>query len=281
MKRKFLMLAVQLFIATVSLAQNPDFRVEKITETIYNFTTVNFEKKLDYVDNKLSVMTITDGGKNYDLLTYTYKKENITVNSKRREAVLNTYTFKEGIPVTYKSNKANTYYFTYEGGRISMVRHEDACNKLDYSYQFNYDEKGKISFVNLLNKAAGIKPISVYYFFYGEDGNLQRMDQTSNGGKLVYRSYGLEYVDDRVSQVSVAFHGKPETRIEFKYDPDGNLVEQVEFDVKGAEPVKRRTIEVTYAKAKGNDSVVWNVYNWEFNLLLGTRTYIELENPCY
>lgn len=273
------MLTFQLFLATTLLAQNPDFRVEKITDT--NFSNTNFEKTFEYVDNKLTSQTITDGGQNYDMLTYTYKKENISVNSKRRDGVLNTYTFKDGIPVTYKSNKANTYYFTYDGGRISILRHEDACNKLDYSYQFKYDEKGNISFVNLLNKAAGVKPISVYYFFYNEDGRLQRMDQTSDGGKLVYRSYALEYVDKRVSQVTVTFHGKPETRIEFKYDSDGNLVEQLEFDLKSPDQAKRRAIQVTYAKAKGNDSVIWNVYNWEFNLLFGTRTYMELENPCY
>jgi len=281
MKKKYLLLTIQLFMATMVLAQNPDFRVEKITETTYNFSTTNLEKKLDYVDNKLSAITITEGGKEDDLLTYTYKKENITVNSKRRDAVLNTYTFRDGTLTTYKSNKANTYYFTYDGARISILRHEDACNKLDYSYQFNYDAKGNISFVNLLNKAAGVKPISVYRFVYNEAGRLQRMDQTTDNGKLVYRSYALDYADNRVSKVSVTFHDKLETRFEFTYDSDGNIVEQLEFDLKDGKEEKRRAIQVTYAKAKGNDSVIWNVYNWESNLLFGTRTYIELGNPCY
>ncbi len=281
MKKKYLMLTVQLFMATMVFAQNPDFRVEKITETIYNLSTMNLEKKFDYVDNKLSAITITDGGKDYDLLTYAYKKENITVNSKRRDAVLNTYTFKDGSLTTYKSNKANTYYFTYNGARISILRREDACNKLDYSYQFNYDAKGNISLINLLNKAAGVKPISVYQFFYNEAGRLQRMDQTAESGKLVYRSYALDYVDNRVSKISVTFHGKLETRFEFHYDSDGNIIEQQEFDLKGGKEEKRRTIQITYTKAKGNDSIVWNVYHWEFNLLFGTRTYMELGNPCY
>lgn len=273
------MLTVQLFMATVLLAQNPEFRVEKITDT--NFSNTNFEKKLDYVDNKLSILTITDGGENYDQLTYTYKKENVTANSKRRAAILNTYTFKDGKLVTYKSNKSNTFSLTYDGAHISVLRHEDACNKLDYSYHFKYDAKGKISFVDLLNKAAGATPISVYQFFYNEDGRLQRMDQTTNSGKLVYRSYALDYVDNKLSKVSITFHGKLETRIEFKYDSDNNLVEQLEFDLKSGEEVKRRAIQVTYAKEKGNDVIVWDIYNWEFNLLFGTRTFIELENPCY
>ena len=45
MKKKYLMLTVQLFMATMVIAQNPDFRVEKITETLYNVSTMNIEKK--------------------------------------------------------------------------------------------------------------------------------------------------------------------------------------------------------------------------------------------
>lgn len=266
--------------AETLLAQHPDFRVEKITETHYwGDTTVNV-KNFSYVDGQLNTISDMENGKLDDVRTLLYKKETVTISSQHRYNIINAFVFKDGALQSFKGNAANTFTITKDNGRISMITHGDRCNHLDYEYRFAYNNTGRISAVNLFPTVRSTKPSAVYKFVYNDKNQLERVDETGENG--VYRVYAFTYEENKLARMDITFHEKFERGYAFTYDANGNIIEQKIFAPNDDNKAHLASIiAVTYAKEKGNDAMLWDLYDWKFTLMFGTRTYVPIFTPCY
>jgi hypothetical protein len=265
-------------------AKSQRFRVEKITETrnSESMPAVVYDKKFDYTDGALTTITITQDSKPDDVIGYVYGANDVVAKSQRIKRIENLWSHDNGLLKTYVVNYLNTLHFDNNGGRLSMMTHEDKCDKLINYYNFVYDDKGRVATVKTSRKDQGPKILGLHKVTYDDKGRVAKVDELDGEGKSVVRSFTLERAGEKVAKVNVTFQGQdPEARYEFDYDSNGNIIEQRVFRFQNKKEFKTHTYAITYAEAKGNDSVMWDSNNWIFNNLLGMRSYHDLDHPCY
>jgi len=132
-----------------------------------------------------------------------------------------------------------------------MGLHGDVKSLHEYSYQ-PVDENGKIqkgklefSYYNTFN-SMGNKLIDIKY---GPDGNVDKkyvytydndgyrrteQQQLSSDGKLIRKiTYKYDEQGNLIEDNSFSPEGKPEKKITYKYDNNGNVIEDNSFDAEG------------------------------------------------
>lgn len=106
------------------------------------------------------------------------------------------------------------------GGEVLDIGHEDDANT-----NINYDEYGKILFIDFLDKDLNMYEKCV--FEYNEFDSIKEKKQYNQKGELIFKWVNTYNSKKKISQ-SIKFNtdGEPLEKIEFNYLPNGNLKKQ-------------------------------------------------------
>jgi hypothetical protein len=263
-------------------------RVKMITDSRYDKAYGNkaflvYQHEFRYgADGAMTAIKKSDKGQPMEGLQFAYSPNGVTIKTDKSKKVDRTLAFENSALKEYKSNSANTFSITREGARISSLIHDDRCNKITNVYQYAYDGSGKVSKLSVVRKELGPKVQEIYQVLYDAQGRVQNVNRTTPGGGEITNQWTLERTGDRVTKIHFLLGGKPWEREEFDYDENGNITEQ-RFIVIREEKEERlaRVLTVSYEEAKGNDYILWDTNHWMYNSLMGIRSYIDIETPCY
>lgn len=264
------------------------YRVKMITESRYDKVYGDkaflvYQNEFRYgQDGAMTAIKKTDNGKPIEGLQFAYSQNEVTIKTDKSKRIDKTLTFENSALKDYKSNSANTFSFLREGTRISSLIHDDRCNKITNVYQYAYDGSGKVSKLSVVRKDLGSKVQDLYQVVYDAQGRVQSINRVNPEGGAITNQWTMERTGDRVSKIHILLGGKPWEREEFDYDENGNVKEQ-RFIVIREEKAERlaRVLTVSYEEAKGNDYILWDTNHWMYNSLMGIRSYVDIETPCY
>jgi hypothetical protein len=263
-------------------------RVKMITDSRYDkvygdkaFLVYQHEFKYGE-DGAITAIKKSDKGKPMEGLQFAYSPNGVAIKTDKSKQIDRTLTFENSALKEYKSNSANTFSFTREGARISSLIHDDRCNKITNVYQYVYDGSGKVLKISVVRRDLGPKVQEIYQIVYDAQGRVQNVNRTNAEGGAITNQWTLERTGDRVAKIHILLGGKPWEREEFDYDENGNIKEQRFIVIRGEKEERlARIVTVSYEEAKGNDYIIWDTNHWMYNSLMGIRSYIDIETPCY
>lgn len=275
--------------APVSWAEvSQRFRVKKIIDSRYDkaYGAKAFQVyDNEYVygqDGTITAIKRSDNGKPAEGFRFAYSPTEVIVRNEKSKDIEKTLSFENLSLRDYKSNRSNTFSYTRDGAKITSLVHDDRCNKMTNVYQFEYDGTGKISKLNKSRKEMGPNVQEIYKITYDAQGRVQTVNRGNPDGSNVTNQYTLERSGDHVTKIHFALGGKPWERVEFDYDENGNIKEQRFIVIRGEKEERlARSLAVSYEEAKGNDYILWNSNHWMYTTLMGVRSYIDIETPCY
>ena len=231
-----------------------------------------------YQDTRLTTIEQTRGTKVSDRYSVEYKKNKV-VMSDQDGKLRKSFIYDKDTPgrlIKYWNDPNDQYEFSYDesGERIQRIDCTEKIDKYNEANEFIY-QGDRLTRVKVWNKKADRSSSTDYVISYA-DG---KVDHVVWGNHI--RSYELDWTDDQVSSVLFSQNKDAHTKHYFSYDPSGNISEQREYAVVDGEEKIQREYFITYQDQAGNDEMLFDLYHWQYNLILGIKTFSPFQQQRY
>ena len=231
-----------------------------------------------YQDTLLTTIERTRGTKLLDRYKVDYKKDKVIISDQKGK-LYKSFIYDKDTPrriSEYWNDPYDQYEFTYapSGNTIQRIDGTDEIDKYKSANEFIY-ENGRLVRMKTWNKKAD-RSSSVDYVISYTNG---KVDQVVWGNHI--RSYDLDWNQDQVSSVLFSQNNDPHTKHYFSYDPSGNISEQREYAVVDGEEKVQSEYFITYQEQAGNDEMLFDLYHWQYNLILGIKTFAPFKQQRY
>ena len=273
-------LLVFLFLTVGSLCHSPltaqrISKIKQITHSRWREQPDTTIIELVYQDTLLTAIQHTRGTKQIRHHTLDYKKSKVLLRDQKGKLSKSWAYGKDARLTEYYNDPYDQYEFTYQAdNRIQRIDRTDKIDKYESANEFIY-EGGRLVRMKTWNKKADRSASTDYVISYA-DG---KVDQVVWGNHI--RSYELDWSDDQVSSVLFSQNKDAHTKNYFSYDPSGNISEQREYAVMDGEEKIQSEYFITYQDQAGNDELIFDLYHWQYNLILGIKTFSPFQQQRY
>lgn len=265
---------------------NPNFRVKKVTKKYHSGINDYIETTYFYYEGNRLKYKIKNSKSRVDSIVYSYSHNKInekayySVKSKGENWIKDeikgvTYDILNRL-ITKRTKRGEELIYKYnsQGGLVALIRHtKNYYDDLMYKYTFHFNN----------NKLDQIK---TFRFFEGEwkehKDLVLNFNHSNSTVKIADRGfvYKLDYSNGLLLKIQKYNNfniDKEDLKYIFKYDSNGNIIEQSFKNTYG----NVETYEIEYEQKEGNEEMFLGTKDWAINTYFHQITFNEYFEVSY